>query len=195
MKKILVVLSLSILGFSYSCKEAKKEVKEATEEIEATMHDMEEKMEEKTITIALEPKSETNVKGEVIFTQKDGMVFMTATMSGLTPGEHAIHLHESADCSAADGSSAGGHWNPTFKPHGKWGAEAGYHSGDIGNFMADEEGNAKVEFSTDQWCIGCEDETKNIIGKGVIVHQGVDDFTSQPSGNAGARVSCAGIIL
>lgn len=190
MKKIIFVLSFSLIAFT-SCKESKKTT-ETKKEIEKEMPEV--AMEVKTISMVLEPKSESNVAGEVVFLQKDGEVFMTATMSGLTPGEHAIHLHETADCSAADGSSAGGHWNPTFKPHGKWGAEEGYHKGDIGNFMADENGNATVEFNTDQWCIDCEDETMNILGKGVIVHQGVDDFTSQPSGNAGARVSCAGVI-
>ena len=115
-------------------------------------------------------------------------------MSGLTPGEHAIHIHEKADCSSADGKSTGGHWNPTFAPHGKWGSTEGYHRGDIGNFTADAEGNATVEFSTDEWCLGCGDETKNLIGKGVIVHQGEDDFVTQPTGDAGGRISCAGII-
>ncbi|MDP5062989.1 MAG: superoxide dismutase family protein, partial [Maribacter sp.] len=128
------------------------------------------------------------------FTEDDGEVSMVAVLSGLTEGEHAIHIHQTADCTAADGSSAGGHWNPTNEPHGKWGASEGYHKGDIGNFTADADGNAKVEFSTEDWCIGCDDENKNILGKGVIVHQGVDDFTSQPSGAAGARVSCAGLI-
>jgi len=66
--------------------------------------------------------------------------------------------------------------------------------GDIGNFIAAADGTATVEFATEEWCIGCDDATKNIVGKGVIVHQGVDDFTSQPSGAAGARVSCTGII-
>ena len=51
-----------------------------------------------------------------------------------------------------------------------------------------------IKFSTDLWCIGCEDPTKNIVGKAVIVHQGADDLVSQPSGAAGSRVSCAGII-
>jgi Cu-Zn family superoxide dismutase len=119
---------------------------------------------------------------------------MTGTFSGLSEGEHAIHIHEKADCSSADGKSTGGHWNPTAEPHGKWGGQEGYHKGDIGNFTADAEGNATVEFGTDQWCIGCDDDNKNIVGKAVIVHQGVDDFTSQPSGAAGARISCTGII-
>ncbi len=148
----------------------------------------------KTIKFAMEPKSDSNVKGDVSFTEEGDEVKMIAVLTGLTPGEHAIHLHEKADCSAADGTSTGGHWNPTSQPHGKWGAAEGYHKGDIGNFTADSEGNATVEFSTDQWCIGCEDTTKNIVGKGVIVHQGVDDFVTQPTGDAGGRISCTGII-
>ena len=51
-----------------------------------------------------------------------------------------------------------------------------------------------ITFSTDQWCLGCDDDTKNLIGKAVIVHQGTDDLISQPSGAAGARISCVGII-
>ncbi|ADV47533.1 superoxide dismutase copper/zinc binding protein [Cellulophaga algicola DSM 14237] len=198
MKKLIFALTIAVISISYSCKETKKEVEETSDEIENSANemtdDMEDTMDEKTMTISLEPKSDSKVKGEVTFTEKDGEVMMVATLAGLSEGEHAIHIHETADCSSADGKSAGGHWNPTFQQHGKWGDEAGYHRGDIGNFMADADGNAKVEFSTDEWCIDCDDDTKNIIGKGVIVHQGVDDFTSQPSGDAGARVSCAGII-
>lgn len=194
MKSIKVFAISLLLLASYNCKDAKKEAKATEDE---TMDAMKETMEEakmETIKVAMEPKSDSDVKGEVTFTQDGNTVNMMATLSGLTPGEHAIHLHEKADCSAADGTSTGGHWNPTNQPHGKWGAPEGYHRGDIGNFTADSDGNATVEFSTDQWCIGCADDTKNIVGKGVIVHQGTDDFKSQPSGDAGARVSCAGII-
>lgn len=179
---------------SYSCKEAKKEAEEASEAVEESMEMVQEEVMEESIAFKMEPKSDSNVSGEVSFTQNDGMVSMSATFSGLTPGEHAIHIHEKADCSAADGTSTGGHWNPTAEPHGKWGDEGGYHKGDIGNFTADADGNATVSFETDQWCIGCEDPNKNIVGKAVIVHQGVDDFVSQPSGAAGARISCTGII-
>ncbi len=182
-----------VLLVSYNCKEAKKESKEATEEMEKVAEEMQE-VKVESIKFAMEPKSESSVAGEVTFTEEDGNVMMMASLSGLTEGEHAIHIHEKADCSSADGKSTGGHWNPTSEPHGKWGAAEGYHKGDIGNFVADAEGNATVEFSTEQWCIGCDDPNKNIVGKAVIVHQGVDDFTSQPSGAAGARVSCTGII-
>lgn len=70
----------------------------------------------------------------------------------------------------------------------------GYHRGDIGNFTADESGHGMITKTTDQWCLGCEDETKNIIGKAIIVHAGVDDFVTKPTGDAGGRVSCGGII-
>mgnify|MGYP001545787389 FL=1 len=142
----------------------------------------------------MEPKSNSNVEGEFSFTEENGQITMVASFSGLSPGEHAIHIHEKADCSSEVGKSTGGHWNPTMEPHGKWGVAEGFHKGDIGNFEADENGNGSITFTTDQWCLGCEDDTKNVIGKAVIVHQGVDDFTSQPSGAAGARISCTGII-
>ena len=145
------------------------------------------------LTLQMEPRSGSNVSGTVTFTEENGEVTMTAEISGLSEGQHAIHLHENADCSADDGSSAGGHWNPTFEDHGEWGDSNGYHRGDIGNFDVNSNGTGSVTFTTDQWCIGCDDNTKNIIGKSVIVHDGVDDYTSQPSGNAGTRVGCAEI--
>lgn len=149
--------------------------------------------EAKKINIAFESKSNSTVSGTATFIEKNGKVSFVATLAGLKPGIHAIHIHEKSDCSAADGSSAGGHWNPTFKKHGKWGVGE-YHRGDIGNFTADEKGNGTITLTTDEWCIGCADETKNILGKGLIVHQGADDLTSQPAGNAGARVACTAII-
>ncbi|MEN2413580.1 superoxide dismutase family protein [Flavobacterium mesophilum] len=147
----------------------------------------------KTLTVNLEPKSNSTVSGTATFTEKNGKVTFTAKVAGLQPGVHAIHIHEKSDCSAADGSSAGGHWNPTFKKHGKWGVGE-YHKGDIGNFTADAKGNGTITLTTDEWCVGCGDATKDVLGKGLIVHQGTDDFTTQPTGNAGGRVACAGII-
>lgn len=147
----------------------------------------------KSLNLVFESKSNSNVTGTATFVEKDGKVTFTAKISGLQPGIHAIHIHEKSDCSAADGSSAGGHWNPTFKKHGKWG-EAEHHRGDIGNFTADEKGNGTITLTTDEWSIGGEDPTKDILGKGLIVHQGADDFVTQPSGNAGARVACSAII-
>ena len=147
----------------------------------------------KKVGIHFESKSGSNVKGTVVFIEKNGIVCLEAKLKGLKPGVHAIHIHEKADCSATDAASAGGHWNPTFKKHGKWG-DAEHHKGDIGNFTADMDGNATVLFKTDEWCIGCGDTTKDILGKGLIIHDKPDDYTSQPTGNAGARVACSAII-
>jgi Cu-Zn family superoxide dismutase len=147
----------------------------------------------KKLNIAFEAKSNSNVSGTATFVEKEGQVTFVAELAGLKPGIHAIHIHEKSDCSAADGSSAGGHWNPTYKKHGKWNVGE-YHKGDIGNFTADSNGNGKITLITDEWSIGSGDPTKDILGKGLIVHEGTDDFTSQPSGNAGARVACSAII-
>ncbi len=200
MKKIQATLFGLLLVTAFSCKDFKKGFEDgyndAAKETEESAEEKEmvEMAKNEAITFKLEPKSDSNVSGEVTFNEENGTVGMSASLTGLTEGEHAIHIHEKADCSSADGKSTGGHWNPTFQPHAEWGAEGGYHKGDIGNFTADADGNATISFSTNEWCIGCDDDTKNIVGKAIIVHQGVDDFTSQPSGAAGARVACTGII-
>ncbi len=195
MKNYILSAALIVLCFCVSCKTEKKEeeVSDTDMEInEADNMDMEDEVKE--VAFMLESKSGSNVSGNVTFTEEDGNVTMKANLTGLAEGEHAIHIHEKADCSSDDGKSSGGHWNPTGQPHGKWGDEAGYHKGDIGNFNANAEGMAEVTKTTDEWCIGCDDENKNIMGKAIIVHEGVDDFTSQPSGAAGTRISCGGII-
>ena len=146
------------------------------------------------LEIGLNPKSGSNAAGFALLSEKNSLVKLSVTIRGLDEGTHAIHLHEKADCSSDDGKSTGGHWNPTFESHGAWGSKKGYHKGDIGNFEVAADGIGRIHFETNEWCIGCEDETKNILGKAIIVHQGTDDFVSQPSGAAGARISCAGIL-
>ncbi|MBA6151215.1 superoxide dismutase family protein [Gelidibacter maritimus] len=192
MKRIsLILLAVCALTITTSCKNDKKETKvDETKEIskEAPVNEV------IKLQVALEAKSGSDVKGNAVFTEEDGVVTLVVVLDGLTEGEHAIHLHEKADCSADDGTSSGGHWNPTNQPHGKWGSPDGYHKGDIGNLQADANGNATITMSTDEWCIGCGDANKDIIGKAIIVHEGVDDFVSQPTGDAGGRISCGGII-
>lgn len=146
-----------------------------------------------SLSLILQPKSGSTAAGAANFTEANGKVTFSAAITGLKPGVHAIHIHEKSDCSSADASSAGGHWNPTFKAHGKWGTGE-YHRGDIGNFTVNEDGRGSITMTTDQWCIGCGDETKDILGKSIIVHEKADDFTTQPTGNAGGRMACSAII-
>ena len=192
--------SLLLLAFSITlinCKnETKKQEANETEKTPVSSDSM--KNNDMTVidslSVLLDSKSKSTAKGNVVFRQRSNTVSMTAVFTGLKEGMHAVHLHEKSDCSSDDGSSAGGHWNPMALPHGKWGDENGYHKGDIGNFSADSNGIGTVTFLTKEWCIGCGDDSKDIIGKSIIVHQGTDDFESQPSGAAGSRISCGGII-
>jgi len=191
MKKLSLIIISTTLCFAMSCKENKKE-----SEPEKTKEEMtsDQTIEAKEVIVKLEPKSDSNVTGNVFFKEQNGIVTMTAVMNGLNEGTHAIHIHEKADCTSPDGTSAGGHWNPTAQPHGKWKSPEGYHKGDIGNFEVGADGKGTITMSTDEWCIGCGDPNKDILGKGIIVHEGADDFVTQPTGNAGGRVSCGGII-
>lgn len=193
MKKLAIMFMACSLIIGVSCKQNKESKKEdITDKKEVTV---DKKEEIKKVKVSMDSKSNSNVSGNIVFEAKGGTVTMTAVFDGLEPGPHAIHLHEKADCSAPDAKSANGHWNPTHSKHGEWGSKEGYHKGDIGNFTADENGNGTITFSTDEWCIDCGDDLKDILGRSVIVHQGTDDFTSQPSGDAGKRVSCGAIAL
>lgn len=195
MKNIKLVILAFAFVFATACKnDTKENTTESSDTEKPAPPPPTTVTSQKELAVTLSPKSDSKVEGTVTFKEKDGIVSMTANMTGLTEGEHAIHIHEKADCTSADGKSTGGHWNPTGQPHGKWKAEAGYHKGDIGNFKVATDGKGSVSMTTDEWCIGCGDTTKDILGKAIIVHQGTDDFTSQPSGAAGSRVSCGGII-
>ncbi|NNL79790.1 MAG: superoxide dismutase family protein [Flavobacteriaceae bacterium] len=199
MKKIFMSLLALSLVLTLGCKKDKKEeVSDEDTQVETTV-DSEESTatseEERKITVRLESKSGSNASGNAIIKQdENGVVSLIVVVGGLSEGEHAIHLHEKADCSAEDGTSTGGHWNPTAQAHGKWGSADGYHKGDIGNFTADANGNGAITFITPEWCVGCGDPVKDILGKAIIIHEGSDDFTTQPTGAAGGRVSCGGII-
>jgi Cu-Zn family superoxide dismutase len=189
MKKI--IFSLCIILAFFTCKS--KTDNSIIDKVDSKISGFDDNP-SKYLVIDLNPKSNSRVIGKVRFVQVGENVIMTAKVSGLDEGEHAIHIHEKSDCSSDDGKSTGGHWNPTAQPHGKWGSKKGYHKGDIGNFIVENKKNTTIKFTTDQWCIGCGDKTKDILGKGLIIHKGVDDFVSQPSGAAGSRISCAGII-
>ncbi len=195
MKKLSLVCSLFAVMAIVGCKNEKKDMDDMDGMNDSIQMEQEEVKEApKTVSVSMESKSGSTAKGEISFTEENGTVRMEAKFTGLKPGTHAIHIHEKADCSAEDATSAGGHWNPTHQKHGKWGDSEGYHKGDIGNFEVGADGNGTIEMETDEWCIGCIDENKNIVGKAVIVHEGKDDFVSQPSGDAGSRVACGGII-
>ncbi len=139
----------------------------------------------------LAPTQGNKAAGVVTFTQKGDAVQISAKITGLTPGQHGFHVHEKGDCSAPDATSAGGHFNPTGKPHGKPGAGS-YHVGDMPMLVAGADGNASLTAESKSMTL--RDGASNVIGKGVIVHAMPDDFTTQPTGNSGGRLACGVIV-
>ena len=138
---------------------------------------------------ALSPLGSSGVSGTVTFTKVEGGVKVSAKVAGLAEGAHGFHVHEFGDCSAADGLSAGGHFNPTAEPHAGP-HDAHRHTGDMGNLTAGKDGVATVEYVDPRESF---DGPNSILGRGVIVHASADDFKTQPTGNAGGRLAC-GVI-
>ena len=136
---------------------------------------------------------DTTVTGNARFSEENGKVKMTLeiTVPKKANQSVAVHLHEHGSCGDM-GKEAHGHWNPTKVNHGKWGGD-NFHRGDIGNVKLDKEGKGKIEIETELWTLTGTDSTKNILSKAVIVHGGVDDYKTQPTGNAGSRIGC-GVI-
>lgn len=138
----------------------------------------------------LHPTVGQQCHGVVRFTQDGDSVKVVVDIEGLTPGQkHAFHIHQYGDCSAPDGMSAGGHYNPEGHQHGLPDSE-NRHAGDLGNVQADEQGKAHCEITVTN--ISIMGAKNPIIGRGLIVHAKVDDG-GQPVGNAGARIAC-GVI-
>jgi Cu-Zn family superoxide dismutase len=138
----------------------------------------------------LHPTAGNKVSGTVTFTEVADGVQVHAELTGLAPGNHGFHVHEFGDCSAPDASSAGGHFNPTNKPHA--GPDVpDRHVGDMGNVEADASGKAKLEYVDHQ--ISLTNDQQSVIGRSVVVHMKRDDLKSQPAGDSGARVAC-GVI-
>lgn len=143
----------------------------------------------RSASVNLASASGSLVSGRLTAMPMAGGVHFTGEVGGLAPGStHAIHVHETGDCSAADASSAGGHFNPTNEAHGKVGTEP-HHAGDMINIVADAQGVARVDVHAQGVTLG-GNAANDIAGRAVIVHAAPDDYRSQPSGNAGARVAC-----
>jgi Cu-Zn family superoxide dismutase len=134
----------------------------------------------------LSPTAGSTVYGVLHFVESEGKVQITGEVRGLEPHQtHAMHAHQWGDISSADGSAAGGHYNPAGHPHGLPNGDE-RHAGDFGNIQADENGLAQVDLTVDNITIA---GIKNpIIGRGLIVHAQADDG-GQPTGNAGGRIA------
>ncbi|HKW83326.1 MAG TPA: superoxide dismutase family protein [Burkholderiaceae bacterium] len=144
-----------------------------------------------TATAQLKPTQGNTAAGTVWFTQQGLRVDVRVQVTGLTPNqEHGFHVHEKGDCSSPDGMSAGGHFNPGGQPHGP--QNAPHHGGDMPSLKADASGNAQASFQLQGVSVGTGID--GLLGRGVIVHAKPDDYTTQPTGNSGARIACGVVV-
>ena len=145
-------------------------------------------------TANLAPASGSLVSGKLALMPMGNGVHVSGDIGGLAPGSsHGFHIHETGDCSAADASSAGGHFNPGASVHGKAGPGA-HHAGDIDNIVADASGIAHVNAHVMGVSLG-GGAADDVAGRAFVVHATADDYATQPSGNSGARIACGVITV
>ena len=144
-----------------------------------------------TMAVAtLTPTQGNQVRGMVMFHEMEGHLMVHVKLTGVKPeGEHGFHVHENGNCASPDGMSAGGHFNPDGKPHGSQAAD--HHAGDMPALKADANGVVDQKFMLMGPTVGSG--PTSLVGHSVIVHAQPDDYTTQPTGNSGARIAC-GVI-
>lgn len=148
----------------------------------------------KEAIVNLAPASGSLVSGKLTLKPMGDGVHITGEIGSLKAnGIHGFHIHEKGDCSAADATSAGGHFNPTAQAHGRAGQGA-HHAGDSDNLTADARGVAKVNAHQSGVTLG-GGAANDIAGRAIIVHAQADDYASQPTGNAGGRIACGVITV
>ena len=127
--------------------------------------------------------------GTATLTQKGDDVHIVGIFSGLPPGTRAFHLHEVGKCEPPF-ESAGAHFNPAGKQHGKDNPQ-GQHAGDLLNITVPPSGQAKVDATARGVSLGSGNNgLLDADGTALVVHEGADDYTSDPAGNAGKRIAC-----
>jgi Cu-Zn family superoxide dismutase len=137
----------------------------------------------------LQPTKGSKATGQITFEQMGSQVRVSGTVTGLKPNaEHGFHVHEAGDCSSGDGMSTRGHFNPHGKPHGHP-STSERHAGDLPALRSDASGRASVDATVD--IITVASGSASVVGRGLIVHADPDDYKTQPTGNAGARLACA----
>jgi superoxide dismutase, Cu-Zn family len=133
--------------------------------------------------------------GMATFRESGRGVTVNLNAKGLTPGLHAVHVHAVGKCEPPAFTSAGGHFNPAQKKHGHKSAE-GAHAGDLPNMLVAKDGTGRFEVFTDGMTL--KPGATSVFdkdGSALVIHVGVDDYATDPTGNAGDRAACGVITL
>lgn len=174
------LLTFTLVFFALGCAQQEMDQEETTTEPATNFT--------KAVAV-VHPTENGEATGSVTFTKTENGVRVQGEFSGLAEGKHGFHIHQYGDCRAADGTSAGGHYNPADNPHAGPDAES-RHVGDMGNLEADADGNATIDYVDSVIELN---GPNSIMGHGLIIHGGEDDLESQPTGAAGPRMAC-GVI-
>jgi len=131
--------------------------------------------------------------GTVQLVQMPHGVLLKLALKGVAPGEHAFHVHAVGKCEPPF-TSAGGHFNPATRKHGM-GAAEGAHAGDMPNLFVPAGGELTAEIANPMISLvkGQPNSVFDADGSAIVIHAGVDDYKTDPTGNAGDRIAC-GVI-
>ena len=122
--------------------------------------------------------------------QRSNGIAVRVSAMGLSPGTYAAHVHAVGRCDGPGFTSAGAHWNPTGRQHGK-DNPAGMHQGDMPNLMVGADGRGSFEFTIRNARItGGTTPLLDTDGAAVVIHASPDDHRTDPAGNAGSRIAC-----
>jgi superoxide dismutase, Cu-Zn family len=132
------------------------------------------------------------IGGARVEAEGDG-VRISIRVTGLTPGEHGLHIHETGRCDPPSFETAGGHFAPGGRQHGFENPQ-GPHAGDMPNLRANERGVADTSFLVTTVRMGTgTNGLQRAGGTALVVHERADDYRTDPSGDSGSRIAC-GVI-
>ena len=128
-------------------------------------------------------------RGEVTVTETGGELRFSISATGLPAGPHGVHVHAVGRCDPPGFESAGPHWNPTNRQHGRENPQ-GQHAGDLPNLIAGTDGRGSLEITIPGTLTGGANALLDADGAAFVIHAAADDMRSDPSGNSGSRIAC-----